>query len=110
MSDAGTEPLLLCYCACPDRDSASLIANALVSERLAACVSRIPGMESTYRWDGALVTGLEELLLIKTTAACFDALQARLLALHPYDTPELLAVPVCASHAAYAGWVRQQLG
>lgn len=109
MSESSTDPLLLCYCACPDRATASTIANALVTERLAACVSRIANMESTYRWEGALVTGNEELLLIKTSAARFEALQARLLALHPYEVPELIAVPVSASHAAYAAWVRQQL-
>lgn len=108
MSEPSTDTLL-CYCACPDRDSAQTIANALVTERLAACVSRIAGMESTYRWEDALVTGREELLLIKTTAARFDALKARLLALHPYDVPELIAVPISASHAAYGAWLRQQV-
>jgi periplasmic divalent cation tolerance protein len=101
--------LLLCYCACPDKDSAQAIANALVTEQLAACVSRIAGVESTYRWEGALVTGSEELLLIKTSVVRFDALKTRLLALHPYELPELVAVPICASHEAYAAWVRQQI-
>lgn len=101
--------LLLCYCACPDQDSAQAIAQALVSEALAACVSHVAGMRSTYRWEGSLVKASEELLLIKTTAARFDALKARLLVLHPYEVPELIAVPVAASHEAYATWVRQQL-
>jgi len=110
MSEASADTLLLCYCACPDLDSARTIANALVTERLAACVSRIAGVESTYHWEGALVTGSEELLLIKTTAAQFDALRIRLLSLHPYQVPELIAVPVSACHGAYAAWVRQQIG
>lgn len=109
MTTPSDENLLLCYCACPDRDSAQAIAHALVSEALAACVSHIPGMHSTYRWEGSLVNASEELLLIKTTAARFDALKARLLALHPYEVPELIAVPVIASHEAYAAWVCQQV-
>lgn len=99
-------PVLLCYCSCPDRASAQTIAAALVDERLAACVSRLPGVHSTYRWQGALTTDSEELLLIKTTAACLDALTVRLLQLHPYELPELIAVPVQHGHDAYLDWVR----
>jgi periplasmic divalent cation tolerance protein len=109
MSESSADPLLLCYCACPDQDSANRIAQALVTERLAACVSRLDGMASVYRWEGAVVSASEALLLIKTSAARFEAMKARVLALHPYEVPELLAVPVSASHAAYAAWVRQQL-
>jgi periplasmic divalent cation tolerance protein len=98
--------VLLCYCSCPDAASAQAIAEALVGERLAACVNRLPGIQSTYRWQGAVVSDTEELLLIKTTAARFDALKARLLDLHPYELPELIAVPVTCGHAAYLDWVR----
>ncbi len=103
-----TDPatVLLCYCSCPDAASAQAIAEALVGERLAACVNRLPGLQSTYHWQGAVTTDAEELLLIKTTAARFDALQARLLELHPYALPELVAVPVERGHAAYLEWVR----
>jgi periplasmic divalent cation tolerance protein len=103
MSD---DPVLLCYCTCPDAASAQAIAGTLVGERLAACVNRLPGVASTYRWQGEVTTDSEELLLIKTTAACFEALKARLLALHPYELPELVAVPVERGHAAYLDWVR----
>lgn len=99
-------PVLLCYCTCPDAASAARLAEALVEERLAACVNRLPGVASTYRWQGQVTTDHEELLLIKTTAARFDALKARLLALHPYELPELIAVPVERGHAAYLDWVR----
>ena len=103
------DTVLLCYCSCPDATSAQAIADALVGERLAACVNRLPGVRSTYRWHGETTTDSEELLLIKTSTARFEALKARLLALHPYEVPELVAVPVSASHAAYAAWVRQQV-
>ena len=101
-----TDPVLLCYCTCPDAESARRIAEALVGERLAACVNRLPGIMSTYRWQGVVTTDREELLLIKTTAARFQALLERLLALHPYELPELVAVPVERGHGAYLDWVR----
>ena len=100
------ETVLLCYCSCPDATSAQAIAEALVGEQLAACVNRLPGIHSTYRWQGAVTTGDEELLLIKTTAIRFEALKARLLELHPYELPELIAVPVERGHADYLDWVR----
>ncbi len=98
--------ILLCLCTCPDAASAQRLAEALVGERLAACVNRLPGVLSTYRWQGAVQTEGEELLLIKTTAERFEALKARLLALHPYELPELIALPVERGHAAYLEWVR----
>lgn len=101
-----TDPVLLCYCTCPDAASAARLGETLVEERLAACVNRLPGVASTYRWEGKVVTDSEELLLIKTTAARFEALRARLLVLHPYALPELIAVPVEHGHAAYLDWVR----
>jgi periplasmic divalent cation tolerance protein len=99
-------PVLLCYCTCPDADTAQRIAQALVAERLAACVNHLPGITSTYRWQGQVTTEQEELLLIKTIPARFEALRARLLALHPYELPELIAVPVERGHVAYLDWLR----
>jgi periplasmic divalent cation tolerance protein len=104
------DKILLCYCSCPDAASAQVIATALVDERLAACVSCLAGVSSTYRWQGKVTTDSEELLLIKTTAGRFDALKGRLLQLHPYELPELIAVPVEFGHTAYLDWVRQTAG
>ena len=98
--------VLLCYCTCPDVASAQKLAEALVGERLAACVNRIPAIASTYRWQGKVVTDHEELLLIKTTTGQFPALKERLLSLHPYELPELIAVPVIEGHGPYLDWVR----
>jgi periplasmic divalent cation tolerance protein len=100
------DTVLLCYCSCPDAASAAGIAEALVGERLAACVNRLSGISSTYRWQGAVTTEREELLMIKTTAGCFEALRTRLLQLHPHELPELIAVPVEQGHEAYLEWVR----
>lgn len=101
-----SDTVLLCYCTCPDAASAQKLAEALVGERLAACVNRLPAVTSTYRWEGKVVTDSEELLLIKTTADRFAALRERLLALHPYELPELIAVAVVDGHHAYLDWVR----
>ncbi|WP_426687868.1 divalent-cation tolerance protein CutA [Rhodanobacter ginsengiterrae] len=107
-SDPAT--VLLCYCSCPDAASARTLAETLVGERLAACVNHLPGMQSTYRWQGAVTSDAEHLLLIKTTAAGLPALRDRLLELHPHDLPELIAVPVTLGHDAYLQWVRDNVG
>ncbi|MEO8779878.1 MAG: divalent-cation tolerance protein CutA [Rhodanobacter sp.] len=103
-----SDTVLLCYCTCPDTVSAQRIAETLVDERLAACVSQLPGIRSIYRWAGAVHSDSEVLLLIKTTDARLAALERRLLELHPHDVPELIAVPVAQGHEAYLDWVRRQ--
>ncbi|WP_460728990.1 divalent-cation tolerance protein CutA [Lysobacter rhizosphaerae] len=97
--------VLLAYSTCPDAASADAIARVLVDERLAACVNRLPGVHSTYRWQGQVEQADEVLLLIKTTADRLDALTARLRTLHPYELPELIAVEACAGLPAYLDWV-----
>ena len=92
---------------CPDSDTAARIAIALISEGLAACVNEIPGLTSTYMWEGRLQRDAEVLLLIKTLEERLPALESRLKALHPYELPELIALPVCGGSAAYLDWVRQ---
>lgn len=96
---------LLCLCTCPDAATAERLAASLVEERLAACVSLVPGLRSIYRWQGAIQRDEELLLLIKTTRARYPALQARLPALHPYELPELLAVEVADGLPAYLRWL-----
>lgn len=88
-----------------ERDPATL-ATALVEERLAACVNVLPEMHSTYRWEGRVERAHERQLIVKTTRARLDALTERLHALHPYDVPELLVVPVARASQAYLAWLR----
>jgi periplasmic divalent cation tolerance protein len=97
--------VLLAYSTCPDVASADRIARTLVAERLAACVNRLPGVHSTYRWRGEVEQADEVLLLIKTTADRLDAMTARLRSLHPYELPELVAVEVRSGLPAYLEWV-----
>lgn len=99
---------LLCYCTCPDADTAGRIASALVEERLAACVNILPGMRSIYRWQGQVETADEVLLLIKTSAEAYPALQDRLRDLHPYELPELLAVEPALGLPGYLQWLADE--
>lgn len=89
----------------PSADKAAELARALVEERLAACGNVVPGLRSIYRWEGRVQEDAEALLLLKTTRARFEALRERVLALHPYQVPEVLALPVEAGSAAYLAWI-----
>ncbi len=100
------EDIRLLYCTCPDTDTAQGIARALVEQRLAACVNIVPGLRSIYRWKGELQDDAECLLLIKTRAARVKAVSETIRSLHPYELPEVIAVPVVAGLAPYLDWVR----
>jgi len=89
----------------PSPDKAAEIARILVDEQLAACVNLLPSVRSIYRWQGAVSDDTETLALIKTTAARYDALAARLLSLHPYEVPEILALSPSSGHAPYLAWL-----
>ena len=103
MSDAGAVRVLLVTA--PDLETASRIARALVEERLVACVNLVPGVRSIYRWQGRLAEDAEVLLVLKTRADRCDAVAARVKDLHPYELPEVIALPVEGGSDAYLGWV-----
>src|SRR6266540_6964844 len=94
----------------PTAERAAEIARALVTERLAACGNVIPALRSIYRWEGKIEDEAEALLVLKTTRARFEALRERILALHPYEVPEVLALPVEAGSAAYLAWIAGETG
>jgi len=92
-------------CTCPDAQVADRIARALVEEQLAACVNRLGGVRSVYRWKGAVQHDEEHPMLIKTTAERYPALEQALRAGHPYELPEIIAVPIERGLPAYLDWV-----
>lgn len=94
----------------PSRDAARTLARALVEEQLAACCNIIDRVESIYRWEGSVEEASEVLVVIKTTAERFEALKERALALHPYDLPELIALPIAAGSPAYLDWLAGSVG
>ena len=98
--------VLVVVCAFPAGDAAAKAAHTIVSERLAACVNILSGVQSVYRWKGVVEKDDETLVVIKTTVDRFAALKVRLIELHTYDTPEVIALEVERGHIPYLDWVR----
>jgi periplasmic divalent cation tolerance protein len=92
----------------PDRSSAQRVADALIDSRAAACVNILAECSSVYRWQGKVETASEIPLLIKTTRAAYPRLEATIRAHHPYELPEIVAVPVSNGLPAYLQWVVQE--
>lgn len=90
-------------------EDAERIARELVERGLAACVSVVPGLVSLYRWKGKVEREEERLLLIKTRGERFPALREALVALHPYEVPEVLALPVAGGHPPYLAWLEESV-
>ena len=101
-SSAGVTVVLV---TAPDLESADRLALKLLEERLVACANVLGGVRSVYRWEGELRRDDEVLMVLKTVAAAVPSLTERVAELHPYDVPEVLAVPVVAGLDAYLGWV-----
>ncbi len=102
------QEVLLVLTNCPDAASAERIARALVDNRLAACVNRLPPVASTYRWQGAVECADEVPLLIKCTRERYAQVEEAIRQLHPYQVPEIVAVPIVAGFAPYLRWVDEQ--
>lgn len=96
---------ILVLCTCPDEATADLICDQLLSRRLAACINQLPGLTSVYRWQGQIERAREIQLIIKSSAALFAPLRECILALHPYEVPEILALPVSLGHQPYLDWL-----
>lgn len=97
-------------CNCPDDASAGQLARGLIEARLAACVNQLAPVVSTYRWQGQIETAIEVPLLIKTTAESYPALQIWLSKEHPYEVPEIIALPLSDGLPAYLAWVGGEIG
>ena len=96
---------LLVLTNCPDDAVADRIALALVEQGLAACVNRLAPVGSIYRWQGKIERATEVPLLIKTTRERYGSVEHAIRHLHPYDTPEIIALPITAGDAGYLRWI-----
>lgn len=103
------EPIVV-LTTCPDDAVAARIARDVVESGLAACVSRLGPIHSTYRWQEAIQDEPEVLLIIKTSNARYAELEMRLKSIHPYEVPEIIALPVTRGSAAYLGWLGTVVG
>jgi periplasmic divalent cation tolerance protein len=88
-------------------DEAEKIGRTLVEEGLAACANIVEGVRSIYRWKGEVCDGRECLMVVKTTAANFDAVERRVRELHSYEVPEVIAIPIVKGSRPYLDWVEE---
>jgi len=96
---------LVVLCTVGGAEEAGRIARELVERRLAACVNILGGVTSVYRWQGKTAQEPEHLMIVKTTADRFGALREAIAAIHPYEVPEILALPIAAGHEPYLAWL-----
>ena len=108
MSDDAADEIVV-FMTAPTGEEATRLADMLVGAHLAACVQILPEMESVYRWQGKVERQPEILLLAKTTRAKFDELEREVRALHSYETPEIIAVPITAGSTPYLEWLNAGL-
>jgi periplasmic divalent cation tolerance protein len=98
-------PILLVLSTFPDLEAAQHAARALVADSLSACVNILPGVRSIYAWKGELCSDDEVLMVIKTSGERLAELTEKLVSMHPYELPELVALPVTGGHHPYLEWV-----
>ena len=110
MTDDLNLELVIAFSTAGSPDEARRIATALVSEQLAACVNVIDNIHSIYRWQGAIESAAESMMLIKTRATLLPAIELRLRDLHSYDVPELVAIPIRLGAQPYLDWLLASTG
>jgi len=101
-----TVPSIVVYVTVPNKEAGKKLAESIVKEKLAACVNRVPGIESVYEWKGEIQTDSEELLIIKTRESLLDALTEHVKANHEYDVPEVIALPITGGSLQYLEWIK----
>ncbi len=101
------ENTLLIFCTCPDLESAERISGELIDTGLAACIHISAEVTSVYKWQDKRESAQERVLQIKTSESAYDELQQRILSLHPYELPEIIAVPVVRGLPGYIQWINQ---
>ena len=106
MSDSSQDSVVAVITTVPDPEVAESIARAVVEERLAACANLLGNVVSVFRWENRMERKVEVLVIMKTTRQGIDNLRQRIVDLHPYDVPELIALPVQEGYEPYLQWVR----
>ena len=101
---------IVVLCTVGSAEDAERIARALVEQGHAACVNVVPGVSSFYRWKGEIARDAEWLMVMKTTAARFEALREALVEMHPYDVPEVIELPIERGHPPYLEWIDASVG
>lgn len=99
---------ILILSTCPDADVAGAIAQALLAGRLVACVNIVTGVASHFRWQGAIHRADEHLLIIKTARDRYPEVETKIRSMHPYELPEIIAVPIAQGLAEYLAWIDQE--
>ncbi|MED6152025.1 hypothetical protein PIB30_087991 [Stylosanthes scabra] len=102
-----TVPSIVVYVTVPNREAGKKLAESIVKEKLAACVNRVPGIESVYEWKGEIQTDAEELLIIKTRQSLLEALTEHVKANHEYDVPEVISLPITGGNLKYLEWLKE---
>lgn len=103
--NAAPKDAIVVFITAPDKDEAARLADMLVTTHLAGCVQILPGVESVYRWQGQVERQEEVLLIAKTLSAKFDELAREVRALHTYETPEIVALPIASGSGEYLDWL-----
>ncbi|MEE9354694.1 MAG: divalent-cation tolerance protein CutA [Methylococcaceae bacterium] len=104
-----SEKFNLIFCTCPNQKTAEKLAHDLIQKKLAGCINILPGLTSVYPWQGKIETAQEILLLIKSRNDLFPSLQATITELHPYELPEIIAVPIHDALPDYLQWINSWL-
>jgi len=97
------------FCTVPDEKTAEKISKTLVEEKLAACCNIIRNIRSIYAWEGKIYDDPELLIIIKTRAAAFERIEKRIGELHPYNVPEIIALPIVVGNKPYLNWVKENV-
>ncbi|CAN4092372.1 unnamed protein product [Withania somnifera] len=105
-ASTNTVPTIVVYVTVPNKELGKKLAGSIVKEKLAACVNRVPGVESVYEWQGEIQTDSEELLIIKTRESLLEALTEHVKANHEYDVPEVIAMPIVGGSPQYLEWLK----
>ncbi|KAI3864172.1 hypothetical protein MKW98_031764 [Papaver atlanticum] len=104
--NTNTVPSIVVYVTVPTKEAGKKLAESIVTEKLAACVNRVPGVESVYQWEGKIQTDSEELLIIKTRESLLEPLKEHVKANHEYDVPEVIAMPITGGSLQYLEWLK----